>query len=110
MEKTKAYTLPASFIKSHFNIIFSLLMFLNKSDLTNVVKKHCKTGLKVIGIIYDDLNYNTGTKPLSEKEFDAFFKSFPRSYFNHRELIPVNMIFKSLELSIKTNSIANVTC
>lgn len=109
MAKTETNTLPPSFIQSHLNTIFSLLMFLNKSNLPNAVKEHNKMGLKVIAIIYDDLNYNTGTKPLSGKEFDTFFKSFPTLYFNHRELIPVDMLFKSMQLSIKTNSVENVS-
>ena len=84
-------------------------MFLNKSNHTNAVKEHNKMALKVLEIIYDDLNYKTGTKPLLAKEFDTFFKSFPKSYYKHRDLIPIDMIFNSMKLSIKTNSVENVS-
>ena len=109
MEKTETHTFPDSLIiPPHYAIIATLLVLLDRSGLTNAVINHCKMGLMVLVIICDNRDYNTGTDLLSGKEFDAFFKSFPATYFKHRDLIPANIIFKSVELSFKTNTIEHV--
>ncbi|MEP5341658.1 MAG: hypothetical protein ABJL44_04545 [Algibacter sp.] len=108
MTKIKANTLSHHFILTHNLITSSLLILLNKSDLTDDVKNHCKIGLKVIEIIYADLGYNTGTNLLSRKEFDSFYNAFPMAYFNNRELISVDMIANTIELCITTNKIVTV--
>ena len=108
MKKTKTNTLSHSFIRSHYVIASSLMWLLDRSSITNSVKKHCKIGLKVIGIMYANLCYNTGTHLLSKQEFDGFFKLFPTAYFNNRELISVNMIIENIAWCIKTNDIVNV--
>lgn len=108
MTKSKPNTLSHNFILTHNLITSSLLVLLNKSDLTNDVKKHCKMGLKIIGIIYADLGYNTGTDLLSRKEFDPFYKVFPIAYFNNRELISGDMIANNIDLCITANEIVTV--
>ena len=110
MEKTETYTLPDRFILTHYGIIAKLILLLDKSELSNAVKKHCKMGLKIIGIICADESYNTGTNLLSKKEFDAFFALFPNDYFNNRALIPAHMIIENIELCVKTNKVANASC
>ncbi|MDO5978699.1 hypothetical protein [Flavivirga spongiicola] len=106
MEKTETYTLPDSFILPHYALIATLIVLLDKSDLTDVVKEHCKTGLKVIGIIHADESYSSGTNLLSRKEFDGFFTLFPEIYFNNRALIPARMIIENIECCVKANDIA----
>lgn len=105
MEKKDPIQLPHKFIMTHHDITISLLTLLERSNLAPEVIQHCKTGLKVIEVIYTDLGYNTGTKFLLRKEFDQFLKSFPNAYFNNRELISVNMIAKNIESCIITNRI-----
>ncbi|MDO5978581.1 hypothetical protein [Flavivirga spongiicola] len=107
MEKTEAYTLPDSFILPHYALIATLMVLLDKSELKDTVKKHCKTGLKVIGIIHADDSYNMGTNLLSRKEFDGFFTLFPEIYFNNRALIPAHMIIENLECCVKANDIVH---
>ncbi len=106
MEKTEV--LPDSFILPLYGIIATLIVLIDKSELKNNVKTHCKTGLKVMGIIYADKSYNTGTHLLYQKEYDGFFTIFPIAYFNNRELISANTIVINIELCVKTNSIAAV--
>lgn len=108
MEKRKDHTFPDSFILSHYAIIATLIVLLDKSKLTNTVKAHCKTGLKVIGIIHGDLSYNARTKLLLEKEFNGFFVIFPKVYFNNRALIPTVMIIENIALCIKKNVVVDV--
>ena len=103
MEKTKTPKIPHSFILSHFDIVNSLTLLLERSILSNDVKKHCNTAFKVIGIIYADKAYNTGTYLLSRKEFDEFFELFPKPLFNKRELIPVEMVIENIKECIRTN-------
>ncbi|GAA3598205.1 hypothetical protein Q4Q39_19680 [Flavivirga amylovorans] len=108
MTKTEAFKYPDCLILPQYSIIAVLMVLIDKSHLTHAVKKHCKTGLKVIGIIYADTNYNTGTNLLSRKEFDAFFSLCPIAYFNNRELIPANTIIENIELCVRTNDVANM--
>ena len=109
MEKTETLTFPDNLnIPNHYAIIAILLVLLSRSGLSHAVTNHCKMGLMVLVIIYDNRKYNTGTDALSGKEFDDFFKVFPAYYFNHRDLIPLNMIFKSAELCLKTNKVDHV--
>lgn len=103
MLKTKASTVPHRFILVHYDMVVSLTLLLDKSGLSNDVKKQCNTAFKVIGIIYANLAYNTGTHLLSRKEFDTFFKSFPAAYFNNRAVIPVDMIVENIKKSIRTS-------
>ena len=107
MTKTKTNTLSHSFIRTHHGITSSMILLLDRSNLSNAVKKHCKLGLKVIGIIYTDLDYNTGTHLLLRKEFDTFFKSFPHAYFDNRALISVDTIITNIEYCITANDIVN---
>ncbi len=105
MEKEETYTWPDSFVLPHFVIIAVLHVLLDKTELDNAVKKHCKTGLKVVGIAHTDWAYNTGLNLLYKKEYDSFFRLFPLIYFDHRELIPANMIIDNIEQSIKANKV-----
>ncbi len=105
MEKTETYVFPDSFILPHYALIAMLKVLLDKTELTNAVKKHCKTGLKIVGIISANTNYNTGTHLLLKEEFNAFFKSFPAIHFNNRELIPPTMIIENIEQCIKANKV-----
>ncbi len=98
-------TLPDSFILPHYALIATLIVLLDKSELTGAVKKHCKTGLRAVGIIHANVCYGSGTDPLYRKEFDSFFKTFPVAYFNHRALIPAITIIENIEQSIKANKI-----
>ncbi|MDO5978790.1 hypothetical protein [Flavivirga spongiicola] len=107
MEKTETYTLPDSFILPHYALIATLMVLLDKTELTYAVKNHCKTGLRVIGIIHAHEGYNTGTNLLSRKEFDGFFAFFPAAYFNNRALIPAHMIIENIESCIKINDVVN---
>ena len=108
MNNTKNPTVPYSLTRPYFVTIEMLNVLLDKSNLTNEVKAHCKLGLKVVGIIYTDLSFNSGTSLLSKKEFDGFFSIFPKPYVNNRELIPVDTIITHLELCTKANDIANI--
>ena len=105
MTKTKVSTVPQSFILPHFGIIASLKLLLDRSSLSNNVKKHCNTAFKVVGIIYTDMVYHTGTHLLSRKEFDHFFTLFPEPFFNNRGLIPVDIIIENIKKCIKTDNI-----
>ncbi len=108
MEKNKEAIEPHSFIMSQYDIITSLALLLDRSDLSNAVKEHCIMALKVIGIISTDLVYGTGTHLLSRKEFDRFFKSLPAAYFNNRELIPVVTLTKNIKGCIETNEVVAI--
>ncbi len=108
MPETETEKSPHRFLLSYYITIASLIVLLDKSSLTNTVKKHCKTALKVIGIIYEDQGYNTGLGTLSRKEFDVFFKLFPAVYFDNRELISVDLIVKNIKLSITTNDVVHM--
>lgn len=108
MKETKTYILPDSFILPHYGIIATMIVLLDKSELANAVKTHCKVGLKIIEIIHADARYSAGTNLLSKKTFDEFFKSFPAIYFNNRALIPANMIIENIELCIKANKVIHV--
>ncbi|WP_303316432.1 hypothetical protein Q4Q34_06395 [Flavivirga abyssicola] len=103
MEKEDRYVLPDSFILPHYALIATLMVLLDKSELNQTVKKHCKTGLRVVGIIHADKSYNTGTNLLLNKEFDGFFALFPTEFFNNRALIPAIMIIENIEQCIKNN-------
>ena len=108
MEKNKEAIEPHSFIMSQHDIITSLALLLDRSDLSNAVKEQCGTALKVIGIISTDQVYGTGTHLLSRKEFDRFFKSLPAAYFNNRELIPVVTLTKNIKKCIETGEIVAI--
>lgn len=109
MKKTKTYTFPDSFILPRCAIIAALTLLVDKSHLSNEVKKHCKMGLKVIEIIDANQDYNTRTNLLSKKEFEVFFALFPAVHFKNRELISTIIIINHIGLCIKTNTIENVT-
>ncbi|AUP78232.1 hypothetical protein [Flavivirga eckloniae] len=106
----KVYTHPDNLITPPFSTIATLIMLLDKSGLTDAVKKHCKTGLKVVPIIYNNPEHDTRKDILSRKKYDAFFALFPDSYFNDRTLITTKIIIENVELFIKTNSVATVVC
>ena len=108
MEKLKTNTLPDSFVLPQFRTIAVLRLLLDQSTLNKTVIKHCKAGLKVVGIIYAHTHYNTGTQLLSRKEFDAFFTVFPEAYFKHRVLISPHTIIDHIEQCVKTNEIVNM--
>ncbi len=105
MKKEDHFALPDSFILPHYALIATLMVLLDKSELNHAVKKHCKTGLRVIGIIHADAGYNTGTNLLLNKKFDAFFALFPTEFFNNRELLPAIMIIENIEQCIKNNDL-----
>jgi len=105
MKKNKEPIEPNSFILPQHDILASLALLLDRSNLSNAVKEHCGTALKVMGIIYTDLAYDTGTQLLSRKEFDDFFKLFPEPFFNNRGLIAVDMIVENIKKCIKTDKI-----
>lgn len=108
IEKNKIPIEPHSFILSQHDTITSLKLLLNKSSLSNTVKEHCSTAFKVMGIIYTDLVYSTGTRLLSRKEFDTFFKSFPAAYFNNRKLISIDTLTKNIKECIETNEVVAI--
>ncbi|GAA3600761.1 hypothetical protein Q4Q39_12345 [Flavivirga amylovorans] len=105
MPETETQKSPQDFLLSHYITLALLILIFDKSGFSNTIKQHCKTGLKVLGIIYANQAYNIGTKALSNKEFDAFFKLFPNTYYNNRELIPVDLIIKNIKLCITTDDI-----
>ncbi|MDO5980222.1 hypothetical protein [Flavivirga spongiicola] len=108
MIKTEVSKLPYTLIRPQYAFMDTLNLLLDRPNyLSDDVKKHCKKALKIIGIIYADLGYDTGTNLLSKKEYDPFFKLFPSIYFNNRELIPVNMIIDNIQLCIKANKIVS---
>ncbi len=106
MEKNKTPIEPHSFVLSQHDMITSMILLIDKSSLRNDVKEHCNIALRVMGIIYTDLAYNTGTHLLLRKEFDTFFKSFPTIYYNNRELMSVDLLTKNIKKSIETNEVA----
>ena len=110
MENEKTPTVPYSLTRSYLATIDVLIILLEKSNLTNEVKAHCKLGLIVVGVIYTDLSFNSGTSFLSKKEFDGFFSQFPKIYVNNRELIPIDMIIDNIQLCIKASKIVNASC
>ncbi|GAA3626735.1 hypothetical protein GCM10022397_10460 [Flavivirga jejuensis] len=91
----------------HYATIATLIALLGISGLNNAVIKHCKTGLKVIAIIYNNPDCNSRKNILSRKKFDAFFALFPSTYFNNRELISSKTVLENIEICIKTNNVAN---
>ncbi|AXP80422.1 hypothetical protein CJ739_1331 [Mariniflexile rhizosphaerae] len=108
MEKNNTPIELHSFILSQYDIIASLTLLLDRSALSNAVKEHCGTALKVMGIIYTDLAYGTGTQLLSRKEFDTFFKSFPTVYYNNREQISIDTLTKNIKKCIETNEVVAI--
>ncbi len=96
---------------SHRDILFCyvtialLTVLLDKSSLSNAVKAHCKTGLKVIEVLHTDRHYNTGIEALYDKAFDAFFKLFAPVYFKNRGSISIDLILKTIEGCIKRNTL-----
>ncbi|NMH89192.1 hypothetical protein [Flavivirga algicola] len=107
MPQAKTQKLPQPFLVSCYTNIALITMLLDKSRLSSVVKKHCKTGLKVLEIIYAHQVFNTGTNVLSSKEFDAFFKHMPAAYFNNREDISIGTLIKNIKQCIATDHVAN---
>ncbi len=79
MEKTEV--LPDSFILPLYGIIATLIVLIDKSELKNNVKTHCKTGLKVMGIIYAGKSYNTGTHLFIPKRVRWVFYHLPHCVF-----------------------------
>jgi hypothetical protein len=108
MEKSKVLIEPLSFILSQHDIIDSLALLLDRSSLNNAVKEHCSTAFRVMGILYTDQAYGTGTQLLSRKEFDMFFKSFPAPYYNNRELISIDTLTKNIKKCIETNAVVAI--
>ena len=105
MEKNKEPIDSQYFILSQFDIIDSLTLLLDRSSLSNIVKEHCGTALKVIGVIYTDMIYGTGTQLLSRKEFDRFFKLLPTAYFDNRELLSIHTLTNNIRKCIETNEV-----
>ncbi|MDO5969264.1 hypothetical protein Q4Q35_05535 [Flavivirga aquimarina] len=111
MEKTEDLTFPDNLnIPNHYAIIATLFVLLDRSGLSHTVTTHCKMGLRAIAIIYDDPDFNSRTELLSAKEFNAFFSFFPAAFFNSRDLIPVDKLFDSVLLSLKSNKVIRITC
>ncbi|AXP80476.1 hypothetical protein CJ739_1387 [Mariniflexile rhizosphaerae] len=108
MEENKKPIDPNSFILPQHDILDSLALLLNRSSLSNAVKEHCGTALKVMGIIYTDLAYNTGTQLLSRKEFDTFYESLPSVYFTNRELVSIDTLTKNIKRCIETNVVVSI--
>ncbi|GAA3595233.1 hypothetical protein Q4Q39_07310 [Flavivirga amylovorans] len=109
MPETETQKSPQNFLLSHYITLALLILIFDKSGFSNTIKQHCKTGLKVLGIIYAHQVYNIGIDALRDKEFDAFFKLFPSTYFNNRGLIPVDMIIKNIKLCITTDDIIHMS-
>ncbi|TGV01938.1 hypothetical protein [Flavivirga rizhaonensis] len=105
MLKTETQKLSQNFLISHYITLALLILLLDKTTLNQAVKKHCKTGLLAIEIIYANKVYKSGIDALLGKEFDTFFKFFPRSYFDNRGLISAGMIIKNIKLCITTDDI-----
>lgn len=108
MEKNKEPMELYSLILPQYDFMDALKLLLDRSSLNNAVKEHCGTALKVIGIIYTDLVYNTGTQLLSRKEFDPFFESLPAAYYNNRELISIDTLTKNIKKCIETNDVVAI--
>ncbi|GAA3592105.1 hypothetical protein Q4Q39_05420 [Flavivirga amylovorans] len=111
MKKTKVNYSREILILTHDALSNSLTLLINQTSLKDDVKKHCRLGLKVFGIILADLNYDTGTHLLMEKEFDLFFARFPAKYYNekreNRKWICVYTVAKNIESCIKANTIVS---
>ena len=108
MKKNKKSLDSQYLIQSQFDIMDSLTLLLNKSSLSNAVQEYCSTALKVIGVMYTDMIYGTGTKLLSKKKFDKFFMSLPTAYFINRELISIDTLTKNIRKCIETNEVVNM--
>ncbi len=102
-KKIKTPNSPQSLLQSHFIIIASLIILLDKSSLTDAVKAHCRTGFKVLEIMYLDRVYKTGRGSLFKKEFDTFFKCAPSAHYNSRELISTDMVIDNIRACISSN-------
>ncbi|AUP79783.1 hypothetical protein [Flavivirga eckloniae] len=109
MQDTETKIIPYNVLMSHYITLALLILIFDKSGFSDDLKEHCKTGVKVVGIIYADKAYGTGTKALSGKEYDAFFKLFPPAYFNNRGAIPPDMVIKNLKLSITTDDLIHMS-
>ncbi|WP_303316327.1 hypothetical protein Q4Q34_05850 [Flavivirga abyssicola] len=108
MLKPESQKLSQNFLISHYITLALLILLLDKTTLNQAVKTHCKTGLKAIEIIYANKIYKSGIDALLGKEFDAFFKVFPSSYFDNRGLISAGMVIKNIKLCITTDDIVHM--
>ncbi|MDO5971998.1 hypothetical protein Q4Q35_19525 [Flavivirga aquimarina] len=113
MIKNKINISRRTLILTHDTLSNSLTLLINQTSLKDDVKKHCRLGLKVFGIILADLKYDTGTHLLMEKEFDLFFARFPAKYYNekreNRKWVCVYTVAKNIESCIRANAIVNTT-
>tara|TARA_R110002050_G_scaffold74772_4_gene160105 strand:+ start:2669 stop:3037 length:369 start_codon:yes stop_codon:yes gene_type:complete len=109
MEKTNVNDSREILILAHNALLNSLTLLINQTSLKDDVKKHCRLGLRVIGIILADLKYDTGTHLLMKKEFDPFFASFPAEYYNkrkeNRKLVCIYTVAKNIESCIRNHSL-----
>lgn len=105
MEKNNIDIKQIVLVQTTFKETIKFLM--ENSNLKKEVIEHCKKGLIVIDIIYSHLAYNTPTDDILTKEFDEFFERFPREPIEKRELIPITLIAKSIEMSISMNAVMN---
>lgn len=108
MVETETKKPSLDLLLSHYVTLALLILLLDKLDLSKAVKKHCETGLNIAGIIYADRIYKKGAGALSGKEFDAFFKMFPKEYFNNRESISDDLIMKNIKICMTTNDIVHI--
>ena len=108
MEKNSEPIDHNSFILPQHDILDSLALLLVRSSLSDAVKDHCGTVLKVMGIIYTDLAYDTGTQLLSGKEFDTFYESLPSVYLTNRELVSIDMLTKNIKKCIEINEVVAI--
>ncbi|MDD7886736.1 hypothetical protein [Flavivirga sp. 57AJ16] len=111
MEKNKVNNSREILILAHNALSSSLKFMINKTPINPEVKKHCRLGLKIIGIFLADLKYGTGTHLLTEKEFDPFFACLPVKYYSenreHREWVCIYTVAKHMESCIKANMVVN---
>ena len=109
MKKNKVNISRKILILTHDALSNSLTLLINQTSLKDDVKNHCRLGLKVFGIILADLNYDTGTHLLMQKEFDLFFAHFPAKYYNesieNRKWVCVYTVAKNIESCIIANEI-----
>ncbi len=109
MTTTKTKTPSHQRILNSYVTIAKLITLLEVSSLAPEVKTHCKTGLKVISILYADKHVNSGISNLSNKAFDGFYKHFPDVYFRNRGLLTMDMVIENIELCMQHDMLVEVS-
>lgn len=95
------------FLQSHYLILTTLLVLLDKAKLRDTVKDHIRIGFAVIEILYLDRVYGLGTKSLYKPEYNAFYKCFPE-HEDVREGIGVDKVIAHVRGCIRSGEVVEL--